>query len=701
MTGTYNPWMVYLSIFVAIFVSYTALNLASRVARTQGAPALLWLCGGAVAMGSGIWSMHFIGMLAFSLPIPLAYDTTKTLISLAIAIAISGFALGIASRREISLRQLIASAVTMGLGISAMHYSGMSAIQIMPMITYEPDLLLASIGIAIVASFAALWLFFRLRRGRSWQMRLARLGAAIVMGLAISGMHYTGMAASKFASSAYCIGGSGVNNRWLAITIAVLALALLTITTLLLVYDAYLERSRAYNEKLEKANAQLQHVATHDALTGLPNRLLLADRLAQAIAQAQQKNGRFALMVVDLDRFKAVNDSLGHLAGDALLGEVAQRLQAVLRRTDTLARLGGDEFVLIVNDITGPQDVESVIRKVLDDIGRPVHLASLEVHTSPSIGISLYPDDGTDAETLLKHADAAMYHAKKMGRNTFQFFAPAMNAFTRERLELEGDLRRALREGEFELYYQPKVDVATGWIDSAEALIRWNHPRRGLIAPGEFIPLAEETGLIVPIGEWVLRQACSQARAWHAGGLDGLRVAVNLSALQFQQRNLLQMVRAALASAALDARYLELELTESALIQNTEQSIRILRRLGKLGVRISIDDFGTGYASLNYLRYLPLHKLKIDCAFIREIATSRDDAAIVRAIVSLAHSLRLQVIAEGVETSEQLEFLRALGCDQYQGYYCSAPMPAEVFNEMMRRQLAMQDATVGSAPREA
>jgi diguanylate cyclase (GGDEF)-like protein len=698
MTGTYNPWMVYLSIFVAIFVSYTALNLASRVARTRGAAALFWLCGGAVAMGSGIWSMHFIGMLAFSLPIPLAYDTAKTLISLGIAIAISGFALGIASRPHISLRQLMVSAVAMGLGISAMHYSGMSAIQILPMITYELDLLFTSIGIAIVASFAALWLFFRLRGGRSWRMRLARFGAAIIMGLAISGMHYTAMAASKFGADSYCIGGTGVDNRWLAITIALLALALLTITTILLIYDAYLEHSRTHNEQLEQANAQLQHVAMHDALTGLPNRLLLADRLTQAVAQAEQKGSRFALMMVDLDRFKAVNDSLGHHAGDSLLRQVAQRLQAVLRRTDTLARLGGDEFVLIINDITGPQDVESVICKMLDDIGQPITLASLEVHTSPSIGISLYPDDGRDAETLLKHADAAMYHAKKMGRNTFQFFAPAMNAFTRERLELENDLRRALHEGEFELYYQPKVDIATGQIDGAEALLRWKHPKRGLITPDGFIPLAEETGLIVPIGEWVLRQACSQMRAWHHAGLTGLRIAVNLSARQFQQQNLLQMVRAALANTHLDARYLELELTESTLMQDTEQSIQILRRLGKLGVRISIDDFGTGYASLNYLRYLPLHKLKIDCAFIREIVTSRDDAAIVRAIISLAHSLRLKVIAEGVETPEQLELLRQLGCDQYQGYYCSAPMPADVFNEMMQRQLEVEESRVGCAP---
>jgi diguanylate cyclase (GGDEF)-like protein len=417
----------------------------------------------------------------------------------------------------------------MGLGICAMHYSGMSAIQILPVITYEPSLLLASGLIAIAASFAALWLFFRLRRGHSWQMTLARLGAAVVMGLAITGMHYTGMAASRFAAGSYCTSGAAANNNWLAITIAVIALAVLTITTILLLYDAHLEsKTRKHNEQLREANAQLQHVATHDTLSGLPNRLLLADRLEQAIAQAERHRTRFAVLVVDLDRFKSINDSLGHLAGDAMLKEVARRLVAILRRADTLARLGGDEFVLILNDVLRPQEVESTAGRVLSDIARPLKLSDLELHTSASIGISLYPDDGVDAETLLQHADAAMYHAKKNGRNAFQFFAPAMNAFARERLEIENGLRRALAHGEFVLHYQPKVDVRSGAIDSAEALIRWRHPTRGVTMPMDFIPLAEESGLIIPIGEWVLREACRQAYAWQAASLRPLRVAVNL-----------------------------------------------------------------------------------------------------------------------------------------------------------------------------
>ena len=473
VVGTYNPWLVLLSVIVAIFVSHTALNLSSRVASSARKPsARLWLIGGAMSMGCGVWSMHFVGMLAFSLPIALSYDTATTLASLAIAIGLSGFALSIASRPQITLGRLAVGAIVMGLGICAMHYSGMSAIQILPMITYAPSLLLASGAIAVAASFVALWLFFRLRKGSSWQMRVARLGAAIVMGLAISGMHYTGMAASRFAPGSFCTSAASPNNSWLAITIAVIALAVLSITTILLIYDSHLEsKTRRHNEQLEEANeqleevnAQLQHVATHDALSGLPNRLLLADRLNQAIASAERHHDRFAVLVVDLDRFKSINDSLGHLAGDAMLKEVGRRLALTLHKADTLARLGGDEFVLIINEISSAQDIEALASKLLVDIARPLKLSELELHTSASIGISVFPDDGADAETLLQHADAAMYHAKKSGRNAHQFFAPAMSAFARERLELENGLRRALAQREFILHYQPKVDVRSGGV---------------------------------------------------------------------------------------------------------------------------------------------------------------------------------------------------------------------------------------------
>jgi diguanylate cyclase (GGDEF)-like protein len=682
--GTYNPWLVTLSFLVAVCVSYTALNLASRVATAQRKYVRLWLAGGAFAMGVGIWSMHFVGMLAFSLPIPLSYDVPLTLGSLVVAILVSGFALSIASGPQAGMGRLASGAVIMGLGIAGMHYSGMEAIRIVPIITYEPRLLVASIAIAIAASFAALWLFFRLRGGASWRIVLQRLAASIVMAAAIVGMHYTGMFASQFAPGSYCVGATAGSNEWLALVIGGFALGVLLITMILIMYDAHLDsRSRQHAAALENANARLQHLATHDPLTELPNRLLLDDRLSQAIAYAERRAGRVAVLVIDLDRFKTVNDSLGHHGGDELLKEVASRLRDTLRKSDTLARTGGDEFVLIADEITGLADIEIVAQRALACFTKPFNILSVDIHTAPSIGISLYPGDGASAAELLVHADAAMYHSKKIGGGTHTFFTPSMNAFAQQRLELENGLRRALVNGEFELHYQPKVDVTTGRISSTEALIRWRHPDRGLVPPGDFIPLAEETGLILQIGEWVLREACRQARHWQLNGTPPVRVAINMSAQQFRQKNLVSVVQSALADANLEPTYLEIELTESAVMHNAGASAAILEQLSRIGVHISIDDFGTGYSSLNYLRRFPLDKLKIDRSFIKDVCANPEDGAIVRAIISLAHSLKLKVIAEGVETEQQLEFLRSLGCDQYQGFFCSPAVTPAAFAEMI------------------
>ncbi|MDY6945843.1 MAG: EAL domain-containing protein, partial [Pseudomonadota bacterium] len=672
MNGSYNAWLVTLSFVVAVCVSYTALNLASRVGTAQPRYVRMWLAGGALAMGVGIWSMHFIGMLAFSLPIPLAYDIPKTLVSLVVAILVAGFALSIVSRKRASLPRLAGSAMIMGLGIAAMHYSGMGAIRIVPFITYEPKLLIASIVIAIVASFAALWLFFHLRGGASWRILLQRMAASLVMGAAISGMHYTGMFASQFAPGSYCIGATANNSSWLAVLIGGFALSVLLITMILLLYDAHLEsRSRQHAVALENANERLRHLATHDSLTELPNRLLLDDRLSQAISYAERRQGRVAVLVIDLDRFKMINDSLGHHGGDELLKEVASRLRGVLRKSDTLARTGGDEFVLIADEASDHSDVEQLAQRLIACFAKPFHILSVDIHTAPSVGISMYPNDGKRAEELLKNADAAMYHSKNVGGNTHTFFTASMSAFAQQRLELENGLRRALVNGELELHYQPKVDVTTGRISSTEALIRWRHPQRGLVPPGDFIPLAEETGLILQIGEWVLREACRQARQWQLNGMAPVRVAINMSAQQFKQKNLVSVVQSALENANLEPTYLEIELTESAVMHNAAASAAILEQLSRIGVHISIDDFGTGYSSLNYLRRFPLDKLKIDRSFIKDVVANPEDAAIVHAIISLAHSLRLKVIAEGVETEQQLEFLRNLGCDQYQGFYCS------------------------------
>jgi diguanylate cyclase len=436
---------------------------------------------------------------------------------------------------------------------------------------------------------------------------------------------------------------------------------------------------------LEAANRQLRHLASHDALTGLPNRLLLEDRVNQAVAQAARQGHEFALLVVDLDRFKLINDSLGHRAGDELLREVALRLKDAVRTVDTTARLGGDEFVILIDGPVRRSDAVEVGKRAIQAMEPPMRLLGIDVHVSPSIGIAFFPDDGGNVDTLLAHADAAMYSAKEHGRNNVQCYADGMSTVTQERVKLESELYEALRTGQFELHYQPKVEAASGRINSAEALIRWRHPQRGLVLPGDFIGIADESGLLDAIGEWVLLEACRQAKAWQREGLRPMRVAVNLAPSQFRLTNLVDQIRHALRAAALDPQYLEVELTESAVMSDAERSIVVLEAISRMGVLVSVDDFGTGYSSMSYLRRFPIDKLKIDRCFVEEMTRRPEDASIVRAIISLAHSLHLKVIAEGVETPEQLKLLTDLGCDQYQGFYFSPALASAQFVALVRQ----------------
>ena len=446
----------------------------------------------------------------------------------------------------------------------------------------------------------------------------------------------------------------------------------------------------ARTQGLEAANKQLRHLASHDALTGLPNRVLLDDRLSQAIAHANRDGHGFAVAMFDLDRFKIVNDSFGHRAGDELLKEVAHRLAGIARSTDTVGRLGGDEFLFIMVRVAKAEEAELVARRAVESLRGTIRLrgVNVDIHTSASIGIAMFPNDGQTVETLIANADAAMYCAKQRGRNKIQPYTSGMNAVTQEKVKLESDLHEALTLKQFELHYQPKVDTTTGMIHGAEALLRWRHPQRGLVPPAEFIPLAEACGLIESIGGWVVREGCRQARAWQDQGLPPLRVAVNLSAMQFRHGNLLHLIRDALNAASLEPRFLEVEITESALMSDPEESVAILEQLSRMGVVVSVDDFGTGYSSMSYLHRFPIDKLKIDRGFISELMSCADDATIVRAIVSLAHSLRLKVVAEGVETNEQLDLLKQLGCDQYQGYQFSPAVPPAEFAGLLRESHA-------------
>lgn len=440
-------------------------------------------------------------------------------------------------------------------------------------------------------------------------------------------------------------------------------------------------------EEIEKAKVRMAHLAQHDALTDLPNRILLNDRLGQAIALARRQGKQLAVMFLDLDRFKHINDSLGHAVGDHLLQSVAKRLTAGVRSSDTVCRQGGDEFVILLADVEHAGDAALSAQKILAALTVPHRINQRELHVTVSIGISIYPQDGQDADTLIKSADTAMYHAKEGGRNNYQFFEPEMNVQAVERHTIEGGLRRALERQEFMLHYQPKINLESGTISGVEALVRWQHPQRGLILPEQFVWIAEDCGLIVPIGVWVLREACRQARTWQDAGLPPIPVAVNISAVQFRHKDFLESLAAILKDTGLAPRYLELELTESVLMHDADFTTSVLKALKAMGIRLAIDDFGTGYSSLSYLTRFPIDTLKIDQSFLRDITNATadsDDAAIVAAVVSMGKSLNQRVIAEGVETREQLAFLQAQGCGEGQGFYFSRPVTAEELAELLR-----------------
>nr|WP_315413243.1 EAL domain-containing protein [uncultured Pseudomonas sp.] len=692
LIGSYSPSLVVISLFVAILASYTALDLTGRLATAKGRAVYLWMAGGALAMGVGVWSMHFIGMLALRLPFALGFDLGITALSLLIAVLSSGFALWLVSQPRLPAWQLALGALIMGAGIASMHYTGMAAMRMTPGIDYDPTLFGASLLIAVVASGAALWIAFNLRRNTPY-VRLARGGAAVVMGVAIVGMHYTGMAAAQFADESYCgaalsgLSGKGLDNLVLVTSLAVLIIALLT--SLL---DARLEaRTAVLADSLTLANQELTHLALHDMLTGLPNRTLLADRIQQAMQAVKEQGGCFALMFIDLDGFKPVNDAFGHHMGDQLLREVGLRLREDLRSQDTLARIGGDEFVLLVQ-LTQPDDALGLAERQVVLINRAFQVAEHELKISASVGIAMFPGNGNSPQELLMNADAAMYHAKGMGKNGYSFFDVSMNTNARKQLQLLQDLRNAVEQQQFRLYYQPKFDAVSGIPVGAEALLRWEHPQQGLLLPATFIELAEKTGLIIPIGEWVLDEACRQMSLWYAQGYEDWRIAVNLSALQFCHAGLVKSVATALARHQLPANSLTLEITETTAMSDADASMTVLQQLSEMGVDLSIDDFGTGYSSLMYLKRLPANELKIDRGFVRDLEHDSDDAAIVSAIVALGQALGLRIVAEGVETGVQQNFLTRLGCNSLQGYLLGHPLPADSF------MLDIQRAEEAGAP---
>ncbi len=839
MHSNHDPRLVVLSVFIATLASAVAFGLVARTTLARGWARQAWIGGGAVAMGLGIWSMHFVGMLAFHLHGPhgrvaLAYDVPLVVLSVLVALAAAALALGIAVRPALSRGALAGSALLMGTAIAGMHYIGMAAMRMPARLGYDHLMVALSLLVAAGASFAAIWLFRRLGNAHSRAERWARRGASVVMGLAIAGVHYTAMAAARFTDGTP---HPGIDDALLATSGLAVSVALGTLVVFglaaagiawdrahrsaldesiresetrlrvalsaadLVVWEwdlgageaivysatgeplardarmgvqtmrdatfmdevhpddqervrAAFDRASAPGVELEmeyrtrhtdgewrwryvrghvtaddagvptrvvgvgmdvtrrkELEEQLVHQAFHDPLTGLANRVLFHDRVEHALARSARGGSVPAVLFLDLDNFKNVNDGFGHAVGDRLLVEIAGRLARGVRAADTCARLGGDEFAVLLEDGRdegeAAQQAAHVAERLITAFQAPFTLPDgTTMVTGASIGIATAVA-GESAEVLLRNADLAMYRAKHGGRGQYAAFEQQMHASVRHRLELEAELRAAVGGAtehdagrsadapQFELHYQPIVELGAGGLSGFEALVRWRHPRRGLVSPGEFIPIAEESGLIVPLGRWVLREACRQVAAWQRerpAGLPSLRVSVNISGRQLAEPELPREVRAALDDAGLPASALVLEVTESMLVDDGATTLERLHALKALGLELAIDDFGTGYSSLGYLQRFPVDVLKIDKTFVDDLGGLEPESPLANAIVGLGSALGMRVVAEGIETAGQWSHLREIGCEYGQGFYFARPLTVSA----ARALLAAEDGAMGA-----
>ncbi|MCH9407237.1 bifunctional diguanylate cyclase/phosphodiesterase [Pantoea agglomerans] len=670
---TWDSVLICVSLIVVFIASFTALDTAGRVAVTRGWSARFWLLVGGIAMGIGVWAMHFIGMLAMMLPMMMRYDTRLTILSLLVAILASVLAFGqTVGGLHLTRQRLLRGTLILGAGVAIMHYLGMYALLIEPQPEWNALLVALSVLIAFAASGLALWLAFHLRQGDHHLMLMRGL-ASLVMGIAIAGMHYVGMAAAEFSHSSM-MQPHGVSNAGLAVWVTLITLTILGITLLSSMLDAQLRAARLAT-RLNRANQELRQLAMHDNLTTLPNRVMLEQQLDLAIKQAMINEHRFAVIYMDLDGFKAVNDTWGHHVGDRLLVAVAERLRSQLSNTMLLVRLGGDEFVLMAEcDISAARQLAQKLVKV---ISSPFELDRYVLHVSLSAGIAIFPLHGRNRQELLFNADAAMYHTKHSGRNGWCLFEPAMSAATQHQLELANDLWEAIEREQMRLFYQPKFCSGGTRLMGFEALLRWQHPQRGLLTPELFLPRAEKTGQIIALGNWVIGEACRQLRIWHNQGHSDWTVSVNLSALQFHQRDLLTILTQTLARYQLSGSALMLEITEAIAMRDPAFSQQRIRELQQAGVSVAIDNFGIGYANLLHLKDLDASELKIDRSFINCLRPGSEDATVVSAMLTLAQSLNLRMVAEGVETEEQQHLLTSLGFDALQGYLLGKPTPAD------------------------
>ncbi len=774
----HDLWLVALAVIVCGFGTFTASNLLARARASEGRWQYAWLAVSAVALGSAIWSTHFIAMLAYAPGMPTAYDITLTLLSVVVAIVVTGLGLTVSQIWQQTWAR-VTTGILVGCGIGTMHFTGMAALAVPGMLTYDAGLFIASWVLGITLSVVACML------ASNFQTLKQRMQGAGVLALAIAALHFTAMAAATIVPNpTQTIPDAVVDTRWLAISISIATFTVLLLALASAAFDRHL--ARRGNEETERlrdlanastegivicrgskivdanksfvslvkadlaavvgrditeyipadsrnelfdparpdaaiapavetvlrrdddepevpveirlrkmhqrgrehdvilvrdlrdqkrAEAHIQHLAHHDPLTDLANRTLFASRLRHDIALAQRGDTPLAVMCIDLDRFKEVNDVYGHPVGDALLVQVADRLKGAVRETDTVARLGGDEFAIVQCSMSQPDSASYLAERLLDEIGGTYNLDAVQLRTSASIGIAMYPHDGTDVDTLLRNADLALYRAKANGRAIHCFFEADMDERLRAQRLLEIDLRDAIDHEELQLVYQPQAEASSGEIVGFEALLRWTHPTKGPIPPADFIPLAEQCGLIGRLGLWVLREACREAASWK----NAMGIAVNLSPVQFQHGQLADDVEAILSETGLAPQRLELEITEGVLLKDKTRTLKILRRLKDLGVRVAMDDFGTGYSSLSSLQSFPFDKLKIDRSFVMNLTDESDTQTIIRAIIALGRGLNLPVIAEGVESDQQLELLRSEECDGIQGYLIGKPLPIESY----------------------
>ncbi len=666
--GKHNIWLVLLAALVCVAGAWTSLRLFARARHTRGLQAAGWHFLTAVAAGGSIWCTHFIAMLAYEIRGGFQLDPVMTVASLLIAICGTSLGFVIAGLPRFRLAAPVGGAV-IGLAIAAMHYTGMMAYRVEGLVTWDPGFLIASLVMAVVFAAAALTAAARADKA------VYRYLAAALLVVGIVALHFTGMTAFKVVLMNIPLAASNTGAvGTLAMSVAIVGLLIVGTGV-----SSYLIDDETRNANVR----ELRHLAMSDALTGLPNRAAFADRLEREMAQALAAATQVGLIVFDLDRFKEINDVRGHAAGDEVLRAVARRVSSVLHAHAFAARLGGDEFAAIL-PYQDAETLRAFIERLRLALAPAIMIEDFEVAPGASFGVASFPADAADRETLLGNAGLAMYRAKNDLTRSVCIYEPAMDESVRERRALTADLREALPAGQLAVHYQVQTAIASGEVIGYEALLRWKHPARGFIPPAEFIPLAEESGLILDIGEWVLRTACEAAVTWD----QPLKIAVNLSPVQFAHADLPRMVHQTLIATGLSPRRLELELTESTIIGDKVRSLHILRQIKALGVAVALDDFGTGYSSLETLRAFPFDKIKLDRSFMSEIETSPQSKAIVRAVLALGKSLEVPVLAEGIETAAQLDILAAEGCDEGQGYLLGRPGPLQAATDTSRRRSA-------------